>query len=89
MLLLSHAVDVMCPASRACRSVLKQLLDQEWASKVFSNLEQLLSPEPQAARPDAAAGPVHAVRFFVCAGMVHLLTSSRQCRVQQLISQQL
>lgn len=53
----------MCPASQACRSVLKQLLDQDWASKVFSNLEQLLSPEPQAARLEAAAGPVHAVRL--------------------------
>jgi hypothetical protein len=42
--------------------VLKQLLDQDWAAKVFANLVQLLNPEPQAARPAAAAGGVHAVR---------------------------
>lgn len=58
-----HVVDVMSPASQACRSVLRQLLDQDWASKVFGNLTQLLTPEPQAARPAAVAGVVHAVSF--------------------------
>jgi hypothetical protein len=62
-LVMLHAVDVMSPASQACRSVLKQLLDQNWASKVFGNLTQLLTPEPQAAKPAAPAGAVHAVSY--------------------------
>lgn len=62
-LLLLCAVDVLSPASTLSRSVLKQLLDQDWAAKVFANLVQLLNPEPQAARPAAAAGGVHAVRM--------------------------
>jgi hypothetical protein len=40
---------------------MKQLLDQDWASKVLSNLAQLLRPDPQATNTPAAAGPVHAV----------------------------
>lgn len=63
------AVDVTSPASKTCRAVLKQLLDQDWAAKVFGNLTQLLNPEPQAAKATVAAagGAVHAVS---CGGMV-------------------
>lgn len=70
-----HAVDVMCPASQTCRAVLKGLLDNDWDAKVFDNLVQLLNPQPQAARPAAAAavGPVYAVRH------THMRMRMRMC----------
>lgn len=57
-------VDVTSPASKTCRGVLRQLLEQEWASKVLLNLKQLLNPESQPAKPAPPAGTVHAVRVF-------------------------
>jgi hypothetical protein len=61
-MMLSCAVDVSCAASKTCRAILKQLLDQDWAAKVLGNLKQLLvSPELQTAAPAAAEGVVYAV----------------------------
>jgi hypothetical protein len=42
---------------------MKQLLDQDWASKVLGNLAQLLKPDPPASNTPAATGPVHAVSW--------------------------
>lgn len=49
-------VEVTADASAVCRTVLKQLLEQDWASKAFGNLEQLLSPAAaSASQPEPAA----------------------------------
>jgi hypothetical protein len=51
------AVDLTADASQVCRAVLKTLLEQDLGSKVFANLEALLSPKAGGAAAAAATPP--------------------------------